>query len=313
MKIGFNTTAPGHVVWRDGDTLQYKSVKFSMAEFRGMVAQLHQATRRALVEDLMFTPDADDIPAIPWQHLYDDPGNSEPGWSFIDNRRSRLPVNGHDWLFDRIRTRPNLSERFVRSGTSNGIDQKRMRDWFRQVIAFRGKLLALMHMTAGQPAHGPEILSIRHRNTVYGGHRNLFVENGMIVFVTRYHKGFEVTVDFKIIHRYLPREVGKLVVWYLWLVLPDPDGREWTTERMKHEIQRASRTGLGQSINVAGYRQIAIAIYRRWISNPVAGASDGADEEDGVSADPINNVADEQAAHSSSVAGAVYLELRRPQ
>ncbi|KAI7459296.1 hypothetical protein KC367_g9080 [Hortaea werneckii] len=140
----------------------------------------------------MFTPDADDIPAIPWPHLYDDPGNSEPGWCFLDDRRSQLPVDGHYWLFDRIRTRSDLSERFV--------------------VAFRGKLLALMHMTGGQPARGPEILSIRHRNTVQGGHRNLFIEDGTVVFVTRYHKGYEVTGDVKIIHRYLPREVGELVV-----------------------------------------------------------------------------------------------------
>lgn len=38
------------------------------------------------------------------------------------------------------------------------------------------------------------------------------------MFVTRYDKGHEGTGDFKIIH--LPREIGELVVWYLWLVLP---------------------------------------------------------------------------------------------
>jgi hypothetical protein len=97
----------------------------------------------------------------------------------------------------------------------------------------------------------------------------------MVVFVTRYHNGYEVKGDVKIIHRYLPREVGELVVWYLWLVLPfiqrmqamvwqqetisdhlwpaDMDGRRWTTERMKHELQRMSEAGLGQSIDVAGY------------------------------------------------------------
>ena len=45
-----------------------------------------------------------------------------------------------------------------------------------------------------------------------GGHRNPFIEDGTVVFVTRYHKGYEVTGDVKIIHRYLPREVGELVV-----------------------------------------------------------------------------------------------------
>ena len=90
----------------------------------------------------------------------------------------------------------------------------------RQVAAFRGRLLILIHMTGRQPARGPEILSVRHRNTAQGRHRNLFIEDGMVVFVTRYYKGFEIKGDVKIIHRYLPQVVGELVVWYLWLVLP---------------------------------------------------------------------------------------------
>ena len=34
----------------------------------------------------------------------------------------------------------------------------------------------------------------------------------MVVFAMRYHKGYNVSGDVKIIHRYLPREVGELVV-----------------------------------------------------------------------------------------------------
>ena len=86
------------------------------------------------------------------------------------------------------------------------------------------------------------------------------------------------------------------MVWYLWLVLPfvqrmqamvwqqetisdylwpaDADGRKWTTERIKHELKRVSEAGLGQSINVAGYRQIAIAISRRWIRKGVESTTD---------------------------------------
>ncbi|KAI7202366.1 hypothetical protein KC316_g1836 [Hortaea werneckii] len=147
LEIAFNTISPGHVDWSNGDTLQYKSVRFTMADFRGMVAQLQQAARRSLVEDVMFATDGGEIPGAPWQHLYDDTSNNEPGWSFLDDRR-----DGSDWLFDRIRTRKDLHERFVRPGTSSWIDQERIRDWFRQVVAFRGKLLALMHMTGGQTA-----------------------------------------------------------------------------------------------------------------------------------------------------------------
>lgn len=74
-------------------------------------------------------------------------------------------------------------------------------------------------MTTSQPRQAPELLSIRYRNTE-GGHRNIFVKDGLIVFATKYHKGFYASNDAKIIHRYLPHAVGELVVWYLWLVLP---------------------------------------------------------------------------------------------
>lgn len=59
-----------------------------------MVGQVQQATRRALLEDLMFATDGQGIPAVPWQHLYDDLSNDEAGWSFIRDQRSRLPVDG---------------------------------------------------------------------------------------------------------------------------------------------------------------------------------------------------------------------------
>jgi hypothetical protein len=94
IKIDFNTILAGHINWRDSDTLEYKAVKFNIAEFRGMVRGLHQATRRALLEDLIFATDKGGIPAVLWQHLYNDPSNDEAGWSFIRDQRSQLPVDG---------------------------------------------------------------------------------------------------------------------------------------------------------------------------------------------------------------------------
>lgn len=40
----------------------------------------------------------------------------------------------------------------------------------------------------------------------------MFIEDGIVVFVTQYHKGEQYKADVKIIHRYLLREVGELVV-----------------------------------------------------------------------------------------------------
>ena len=75
-------------------------------------------------------------------------------------------------------------------------------------------------MVGGGAFRGPEILCIRHTNTIHGRHRNLFIEDGMVVTTAKYHKGYNISGDVKIIHRYLPREVGELVVYYMWLGLP---------------------------------------------------------------------------------------------
>lgn len=48
----------------------------------------------------------------------------------------------------------------------------------------------------------------------------MFIDNGIVAFVTTYHKGFGLSQRVKIVHRHVPREVGELVVYYLWLVEP---------------------------------------------------------------------------------------------
>lgn len=201
-----------------------------------------------------------------------------------------------------------------------------------QVAEFREKLLLLMHITGGQPARGPEILSIRHSNTAKSGHRNIFVEDGLVVFVTRYHKGYAMSGDVKIIHRYLPREVGELVVWYLWLVLPfhqrmlaavrgneqisahmwplEAGEKRWTTERMREVMKRESRIGLGQELTIRAYRDVAIGISRRFMRGSSAFRADEGEEDEQQQQMEEEQVtaaiADAQAGHTSHTTGLIY-------
>ena len=41
-----------------------------------------------------------------------------------------------------------------------------------------------------------------------------------MAFVTTYHKGYSASHTNKVIHRFVPREVSEVVVYYLWLVEP---------------------------------------------------------------------------------------------
>lgn len=78
-------------------------------------------------------------------------------------------------------------------------------DGFRRTVGrFKEQLAVLMHITGGGPARVPELMSIRYCNTANGGQRNVFVEDGLMVYVTRYHKGHGRDGSLKIIYRYLP-------------------------------------------------------------------------------------------------------------
>ena len=87
------------------------------------------------------------------------------------------------------------------------------------VRTFLTKLFLLIYITEGQLARIPEILTVRYRNSFYDKPRNIFIKDRLVTFVTRYHKGYVISREQKIIHRYLLYEVSLRVVRYLWLVL----------------------------------------------------------------------------------------------
>jgi len=297
LRIHYNSTATGHVSWLGQDELLYKEIHFTMGDFRGFVHGLVSSMRQLMHEELLMC-EAASTPAIPWDQVMDDPTQPKPGWSFLDDSRTPWPLQGAQWLMNRIQREPRLQQQFI-DGPERRFRIRAIERYMQSVVHFREKLAVGVHVTAGQPGRAPELLSIRHRNT-QGAHRNIFVEDGLVVFATKYHKGFYASNDAKIIHRYLPRAVGELVVWYLWLVLPfverlqalqqhmqgisretvqgiqsraayiwgpDPhDGREWTSERLREALKRETEIGLkGRVLNLPAYRNIAIGISRRYL------------------------------------------------
>jgi hypothetical protein len=48
----------------------------------------------------------------------------------------------------------------------------------------------------------------------------VFVDCGLVLFVSTYYKGYDFTKKVKAIHRYVPREVSELVVYFLGLGQP---------------------------------------------------------------------------------------------
>ena len=233
LKIHYNSTTTGHVGWMNQDQLLYQQYNFTMGDFRGFIHGLISSTRQILQNELLFCENAS-VPAIPWQAIYDDPTETAHGWNFLKDTRTAWPVAGEEWLIRRVRQDSLVRQRFIESSAGR-LRMSAIDVYLQRVAYFREKLAIAIHISGGQPARAPELLSIRHCNTDSGGHRNVFIEDGLVAFVSQYHKGFYATNDTKVIHRYLPREVGELVVWYLWLVLP-------FTERLDAYVAKVRRS-----------------------------------------------------------------------
>jgi len=344
LKIHYNTTSPGHVDWNDNEVLRYKGIDIRMDAFRGFVGTLLQQAQKLMNKTLLMGYEA---PAIPWSNIRDDASNGSPRFNFLRDEHSRMPADGETWLRRQMGGDMEKLKEWYKPGTKRA-DMAQLDKYMGAVKEFRMQLLILMHITGGQPARAPEILSVRHENTAKGNHRNLFVEDGLVVFVTQYHKGYAMSGDIKIIHRYLPREVSELVVRYLWLVLPfhfamerehfwstpedgeapkpvsshlwpvDHEGRKTTSAQMREAMKRYSREHLGQTLTIQSYREIAIAISRRFIGEQDAfmkdfdgideGGLDEGEGEQGVGR-RLQSIMDKQASHTSSVAGMIYARL----
>jgi hypothetical protein len=87
----------------------------------------------------------------------------------------------------------------------------------------------------------------------------------------------------------------------------DPNGRKWTTERLREALKRESRIGLGQELTISAYREIAIGISRRYLRGSTAFKSEESDENEAWDEENAGaSIADEQAGHTTHIAGLIY-------
>jgi superfamily II DNA helicase RecQ len=319
--ISRRMTMPGCINWI-GDTVVYEDIELSMTDFRTLVHKLTEETQ-CMLHELLFVKHASELPAYSWTELKDNAAKDEPGWNFIQDKRNRF-LESKRWLLRRVLQRKELRAEFM-NGT--GVwRQGRVKDWCDKHVQLLEKLLILIHMTGGQPARARELLSIRYCNTEKGGHRSIFIENGLMVIVTYYHKGYNITGTEKIIHRYLPEEVGDILLQYIWLVLPlrqqfdkmvfkkegikssflwtsDWGNKKWDGDRMREVLKRESDRLIGIRMHKQAYRHIAIAISDRYMKRKFNRDDEKREKDEDEQQD---DALARQSTHSPETAGSVY-------
>lgn len=327
-KVRDSTTCLGYISWTDDSQyVSYKNINnFGMQHFRDFVRAQVSNAQMKFEELLILHPEEKREEmgiAFQMHRLVDNAAESARGWSFLQDNRNlegELP-DRKDWMLNRIIENNWLRDEFIDTSASGKIvwNQRAVCSYGEKVNDFLKHLLLLVHLTSGQPARGTELLSLRHSNTMQGHHRNIFIENGMVSTVTSWHKGYTVTGSTKIIHRYLPKQVGELVVYYLWLILPFWRELEvlalrrdappspflwpkphcqgpWHNRKLGEIMRETFKRELGLEMTIPYYRHLAIAISRKHLR------CGGFQRDYGLE----DTKFDTQSAHSTWTAGSIY-------
>lgn len=219
-KIKTSTTSQGFITWsEDQETLSYKDIELTISQFRSFVAGVLVQAQKSLRHLLLLHEDEEvitTVPRLPLHEIKDNPANTTHGWCFLDDQRNQhIFQPGKRWLMRRILEKVWLQNEFVRLTQDDKVEWKdtAIKEYNAETASFLKLVLLLVHLTAGQPARGTELMSLRYLNGTY--HRNVFVEHGLLATVTSYHKGYSIQGSTKIIHRYVPRPVSELLIYYL--------------------------------------------------------------------------------------------------
>ncbi|RFN54793.1 putative ATP-dependent dna helicase q1 [Fusarium flagelliforme] len=221
MKIRYATAAGGTIDWR-GEEITYRQVRFTMGSLSEMFHSLVQEARSMLCELTMVGDNnLEALPKIEWTKMEDDHSEARVGYSFLTDSRNEWVVKGKNWVLNQILESKRRQKEWLSEGPDGSCPykMKAVKSYGRLVEQFREVLNLLWITLCGMPMRTTEATGVRMCNTVNGGIRNIFAHGMMLFFVVLYHKGFRRTGSAKIIHRYLPREVSELVIWYMWIVL----------------------------------------------------------------------------------------------
>jgi superfamily II DNA helicase RecQ len=235
FNIRMNTPADGAISWH-GDEIQCGSVRFTMAKLRrmihGLVEQLWLRLRRdILLLDVTgqgeIRPGSAPLPRLDLDQLFDNPSETQDGWSFLKDPRNSFEVDGRQWLHGRILREARLRRRFIDVAASQGkpdgpVQWKApaIQQHFRAVTDWKRDLLVAVEACAGGVWRGTEVLTLQHRNSTTNWGRGILIDGGMVQLVSAYHKNAGHSGRSKIIHHFMPQEIGSMIVYFLWLGHP---------------------------------------------------------------------------------------------
>jgi superfamily II DNA helicase RecQ len=213
---------------------------------------------------------------VPLERLVDDISLEQRGVSFVQHPDNGL-ADKLKWMLTKSEKPEHRRDFYSRNGKWNKNCVKR---YLRAAERFKILLLVCVHITSGQPGRGSEITTMRFKNGLLQD-RNIYIIDGRVMTVSRYHKSQSQWDKPKIVPRFLPPRLSQVMVLYLAYVQPfeeylnvqvlkggiseyiwaDNQG-PWGTERLTRALKRETGKRIGVELHTLDYRHAAVGIGR---------------------------------------------------
>ena len=274
--IGLNAGNSGNANWSEDKKIFYLNGRPIVVErFRTMAQELVVEAEEKLWQ-LCWVDKAEDRLSIDLAQIQDDVTFTRRGMSFVDTTSNDLSRR-LKWILTRARS----GEASMQLQSADGRwRSKKVRQYLLQVDRFLETLLCCVHITSGQPGRGSEITTIRHRNGLLQD-RNIFIVDGAVMTVVRYHKSQSQWDKPKIVPRFLPPRLGQVMAVYLTYLQPfreylivqvlggslsdyvwSNEQGAWGTDQLTRVLKRETGKRLGVELHTLGYRHTAVGIGR---------------------------------------------------
>ena len=284
--IGKAMVNQAQVRWHaDQETIVFQEVQLHMDQLKELVVYELKGATAILEKDLCFG--IKDIPVYDARGLVDNWDAASPGQSFLtDTRNSSYIATGQSWLFNQLKLKPEVLKQLYISTSTPPTSARPWKLSSTAVTAYEGAvqnflehMMVLLHITSGQPARRPEFLGLRWCNK-QADKRNVFIHDGYLLFLLRYHKSLNMTNSSRFPARFMLAKVAELLLQYLILVQPlriwfsvetglpkyvseylwHNGSAIWTEDRMTRVLLAHSTQAIGVRLNIQAWRQIAVGI-----------------------------------------------------
>ena len=266
----------GNAYWlKDRKTFYLNGQPIVISRFRKMAQDL-VAEAEDMLWGLLWTTGVEDRFAVELKRIVDDVTFPRRGVSFVTQRDNALD-DGLEWMLKQALQSREGRTLQKKDGTWK---TRTVKQYLRRVDRFLALLMLGVHMTSGQPGRGSEVTTMRHRNGMLQD-RNVFVVDGQVMTVVRYHKSQSQWDKPKVVPRFLPPRLGQVMAVYLAYLQPfqeylavevlgggfndyvwaDEQG-PWGTDRLTRALKRESGKRLGVELTTLDYRHTAVGIGR---------------------------------------------------